>query len=88
VICVNRDAQKGGGFVSLLDINGNDEITVLQNSVFRMMENLRGLVENSIRSFETIKSNHDKLRQGINNTSQAAVEISSSIRKLQVSQER
>jgi methyl-accepting chemotaxis protein len=64
-------------------ITGNDEITVLQNSFSRMMENLRGLVENIIRSFEAMKFNADELDRGINSTSQAAAEIGGSIRNLQ-----
>jgi methyl-accepting chemotaxis protein len=48
-----------------------------------MMENLRGLVENIIRSFETMKANDDELNRVITGTSQAAVEISSSSNNLQ-----
>jgi methyl-accepting chemotaxis protein len=64
-------------------ITGRDEITVLQGSFSRMMENLRGLVENIVRSFETMKANDDELNQVITKTSQAAVEISGSVNNLQ-----
>ncbi|MDR2403752.1 MAG: methyl-accepting chemotaxis protein [Spirochaetaceae bacterium] len=64
-------------------VTGNDEITVLQNSFLRMTENLRGLVDNIIRSFNTIKSNDDNLNQAINDTSRAVEEITALVRNLQ-----
>jgi methyl-accepting chemotaxis protein len=66
-----------------LAASGHDEITVLQKSFIRMTENLRGLVENIVSSFETIKSNDESLNQVINNTSQAAMEIRGSVQNLQ-----
>ncbi|MDR1419086.1 MAG: methyl-accepting chemotaxis protein [Treponema sp.] len=64
-------------------VTGHDEITNLQNSFLGMTENLRGLVENIIRSFETTQSSDNDLNQVINNTFQAADEINTSIRSLQ-----
>jgi methyl-accepting chemotaxis protein len=72
-----------GDFSAKLAAAGHDEITVLQKSFIRMTENLRGLVENIVVSFEAIKSNDESLNQVINNTSQAAVEIRSSVQNLQ-----
>jgi methyl-accepting chemotaxis protein len=64
-------------------ISGNDEITVLQASFSRMTENIRGVVENIIRSFENMKSNDDDLNRVITSTSRAAVEISGAVDNLQ-----
>ncbi|MDR2767227.1 MAG: methyl-accepting chemotaxis protein [Treponema sp.] len=64
-------------------VSGRDEITMMQDSFSRMMKNLRGLVENIIRSFETMKANDDELNQVITGTSRAAAEISGSINNLQ-----
>jgi methyl-accepting chemotaxis protein len=72
-----------GDFSVKFSVTGHDEITVLQNSFLRMSENLRGLVENIIRAFDTIKSNDENLNRVIGNTSQAATEISASVRNLQ-----
>jgi methyl-accepting chemotaxis protein len=72
-----------GDLSAQLVVSGHDEITVLQNSFLRMTENLRGLVENIVRSFDTMKSNDEELNQVISSTSQAAVEISASVRSLQ-----
>jgi methyl-accepting chemotaxis protein len=65
-----------------LSITGHDEITVLQNSFLDMSANLRGLVENIIRSFDAMKSNGEELNRVIGNTSQAATEINASVRNL------
>jgi methyl-accepting chemotaxis protein len=67
---------------------GRDEITVLQGSFLRMTENLRGLVENIVRSFSVMKSNGEDLNRVINGTSRAAEEISGSIGNLQEFEER
>jgi methyl-accepting chemotaxis protein len=72
-----------GDLSAQLTVTGRDEIAELQNSFLRMTENLRGLVENIIRSFEAMKSNNEDLNRAINNTSRAAVEINGSIRSLQ-----
>jgi methyl-accepting chemotaxis protein len=72
-----------GDLSAKLAASGHDEITVLQESFIRMTENLRGLVENIVSSFEAIKSNDTSLNQVINNTSQAAMEIRSSVQNLQ-----
>jgi methyl-accepting chemotaxis protein len=72
-----------GDLSAKLSITGHDEISLLQNSFLRMTESLRSLVENIVRSFEAMKANDNELNQVINGTSQAAVEISGSVRNLQ-----
>ncbi|MDR1288601.1 MAG: methyl-accepting chemotaxis protein [Treponema sp.] len=64
-------------------VTGHDEITNLQHSFLGMTENLRGLVKNIVRSFETTQSSDNDLNKVINSTSQAAAEINVSIRSLQ-----
>jgi methyl-accepting chemotaxis protein len=72
-----------GDLSAKLAASGHDEITVLQKSFIRMTENLRGLVENIVTSFEAIKSNDESLNQVINNTSRAAMAIKNSVKNLQ-----
>ncbi|MDR2630542.1 MAG: methyl-accepting chemotaxis protein [Spirochaetaceae bacterium] len=72
-----------GDLSAKLTAGGHDEISVLQNSFQRMTENLRGLVENIIRSFDTMKSSGEALDRAIYNTTQAAAGISDSVRGLQ-----
>jgi methyl-accepting chemotaxis protein len=72
-----------GDLSAKLTVTGRDEITVLQNSFFTMTKNLRELVEDIIRSFDTMKLNGGALDQVINNTARAAEEINGSVRNLQ-----
>jgi methyl-accepting chemotaxis protein len=72
-----------GDLTTELAASGQDEIRVLQNAFLRMRENLRGLVENIVRAFGTIKANDEELNRAINGTSQAAEEINSVVRGLQ-----
>ncbi|MDR2537833.1 MAG: methyl-accepting chemotaxis protein, partial [Treponema sp.] len=72
-----------GDLTAKLAVSGRDEITELQNSFLRMTENLRGLVENIVHSFNVMKSNDEELNRGIGDTSRAAEEINGSVRNLQ-----
>jgi methyl-accepting chemotaxis protein len=72
-----------GNLAAELTVTGQDEIAVLQRAFLRMSENLRGLVENIVRSFEAIKTNDEELNRVINGTSRAAEEINTAIRNLQ-----
>jgi methyl-accepting chemotaxis protein len=72
-----------GDLSAKLMVKGHDEIAVLQDSFRKMTENLRELVENIIRSFDTMKVNGDALNQVINNTARAAEEITGSVHNLQ-----
>jgi methyl-accepting chemotaxis protein len=72
-----------GDLSAKLTVKGHDEIAALQDSFLKMTGNLRGLVRNIIRSFDTMKLNGDALTQVINNTAQAAGEIDDSVRNLQ-----
>ncbi|MDR0759607.1 MAG: methyl-accepting chemotaxis protein [Treponema sp.] len=72
-----------GDLSANLAVTGKDEMALLQNSFVRMTGNLRNLVENIIRSFETMQSNDAELNRVIADTSQAAEEISGSVNNLQ-----
>jgi methyl-accepting chemotaxis protein len=72
-----------GDLSAKITVTGRDEITVLQNSFFTMTKNLRELVEDIIRSFDTMKLNGGALTQVIDNTAGAAEEINDSVRHLQ-----
>jgi methyl-accepting chemotaxis protein len=72
-----------GDLTAKISVTGHDEISELQNSFLRMTENLRGLVENIVHSFDAMKSNGEELDRVIGDTSRAAEEISGSVRNLQ-----
>ncbi|MDR1306223.1 MAG: methyl-accepting chemotaxis protein [Treponema sp.] len=72
-----------GDLSAKLTVTGRDEIAVLQNSFFTMTGNLRELVEDIVRSFDTMKRNGGALTQVIDNTARAAEEINGSIHNLQ-----
>ncbi|MDR2601506.1 MAG: methyl-accepting chemotaxis protein [Spirochaetaceae bacterium] len=78
----------GGDLTAKISVNGRDEITELQNSFLRMTENLNGLVENIVHSFNVMKSNGEELNITIGDASRAAEEISGSVHNLRDIDER